>query len=63
MELKSCFGCTERHVGCHSKCERHREEKRRHEEERQKIRTAKKAETDARFVLKQSIYRAERRSK
>jgi len=29
-DFKSCYGCTDRYVGCHSTCKRHHDEKETH---------------------------------
>lgn len=39
---KCCYKCKERYVGCHDRCERYQEAKKKHNEDKNKIREQKK---------------------
>ena len=42
----TCKDCTERHLGCHSECEKYRKDKRNHDKEQEQIRKAKASDND-----------------
>lgn len=48
MAKSQCYGCTERYVGCHSKCESYKEFKSKHDEEMRVQREAR--EKESRFM-------------
>ena len=45
MAKSQCYGCTERYVGCHSKCESYKEFKSKHDEEMRVQREAREKES------------------
>lgn len=50
MSINSCKNCKDRHVGCHSTCEKYINAKKEYDELQEKIKKSKYRENDLNFV-------------
>lgn len=50
MSINSCKDCKDRHVGCHSTCEKYINAKKEYDELQEKIKKSKYRENDLNFV-------------
>lgn len=50
MNINSCKDCKDRHVGCHSTCEKYINAKKEYDELQEKIKKSKYRENDLNFV-------------
>ena len=50
MSINSCKDCKDRHVGCHSTCEKYINAKKEYDELQEKIKKSKHRENDLNFV-------------
>lgn len=57
----SCNGCKIRHIGCHSTCKIHKEEKEKYNNDVAKIKKAKQRESDIAGFLTLSMLKIQRK--
>lgn len=60
-EEKSCLGCKERHIGCHSDCEHYKRRRERADEVLRRREAQMKAREDADSIAFNGLRRAMRR--
>lgn len=63
QRVSVCYGCTERHAGCHATCERGLAAEAESRKRREKYVAAKKAEDDASSVLLGGAFKQIKRRK
>ena len=61
MAVYACMGCTERHVGCHSTCEKYRQQSTEQREISQKIRSEKAKDEQYRGYVSETAKRNNKR--
>lgn len=60
---EACYQCTDRHIGCHSNCERYLKCAEEYREEKRQWNEQKKKETEIDDFLKRSAGKARKRKK
>lgn len=61
--IKCCFGCKDRHAGCHGSCERYAAEKAAYEKGREEQRERLLREWDYQGFARESVERIRRRKR